>query len=141
MPPVKVCGPRNTEHVSVSRTHTTCCEAKTSHSHRGKRWQQEALGIRLELRLPCLQGLVRPLPPSTISQDGCPLPPSPIFALCPLGRRIPGEVTLMLSVRLSQKMKNYFRSALPRSFGPLPICHYCTQASFLLSQHESASQA
>lgn len=72
-------------------------------------------------------------PPSTISQDGCPLPPSPISALHPLGRSLPGEVTLLLFVRISQKMKNSSRSVLPRSFGPVPICHYCTQASFLLS--------
>lgn len=139
------CSRQGKGYVNVSRTHTTCCEAKTSCSHRGMQGLQGAVGIRPRQGLlsPRCLGRWQATPlPTNVAQEGCPV--LSWANMCPRSFRKDATwrscVATTYEDGVNWRMKNSIRPALLRSFGPVLFCPFCPRVWSLLSQHEGASQ-
>lgn len=123
-------------YVSISRTHTTHLETKTSHSHRGKQRLQGMWGSgQGGGSCPQISGEVAG-DPSTCSV-------LPWANMCSRSFRKDATwrscVVVTPEHDVSWRMKNSTCPALLKSFGPVLICP-CSRVCSLLSQHEGASQ-
>jgi len=120
--PRNICYCQGMGHVSTWRFHTTCCEAKTSHSHRGNQGLHGALRIVPGLRTGSWRW--RHSTQEHLQYSAWSLP-EPTFALGLLGRRLPEEVILLLKteefdlvypagdLRASPDLPSLYSSCLP----------------------------